>query len=219
MIWCEARLPQRWPCSGRGGSQCLATESPATSPASLVRRDDARCPAGTSGGPQEGVCRLRDLNSRPTVYKGRQPVEHKSQGIESIGIGRVALVAKCTTKHDRAGSDGTKVPQPTVYFLAAARVPRTIPQPGFIRDELSSRHAEHRAEGSKARLSTILDDAVRGRPSVITRRGKREAVLLSYEEWEQVSKVPSFGRLLMSAPLGDGDVPLRSRAPLRDAEH
>jgi hypothetical protein len=28
MIWCEARLPQRWPCSGRGGSQCLAPNHP-----------------------------------------------------------------------------------------------------------------------------------------------------------------------------------------------
>jgi prevent-host-death family protein len=69
---------------------------------------------------------------------------------------------------------------------------------------------------AKAKLSTVIDDAVRGKPSVITRHGKREAVLLSYEEWERLSKVPSFGRLLMSAPLGD-DVPPRSRAPLRDA--
>jgi prevent-host-death family protein len=70
---------------------------------------------------------------------------------------------------------------------------------------------------AKAKLSTVVDDAVRGKPSVITRHGKREAVLLSYEEWERLSKVPSFGRLLMSAPLGEVDVPLRSRAPLRDA--
>lgn len=71
---------------------------------------------------------------------------------------------------------------------------------------------------AKGKLSTILEAAVRGRPSVFTRHGKREAVLLSYEEWERLSKVPSFGRLLMSAPLGEGDVPLRSRVPLRDVE-
>ena len=52
---------------------------------------------------------------------------------------------------------------------------------------------------------------------MITRHGKREAVLLSYEEWGRLSKAPSFGRLLMSAPLGEDEVPLRSRAPLRDA--
>ena len=69
---------------------------------------------------------------------------------------------------------------------------------------------------AKANLATIVDDAVRGSPSVITRHGKREVVLLSYEEWERLSKVPSFGRLLMSAPLGEDDVPLRSKAPLRN---
>ena len=70
---------------------------------------------------------------------------------------------------------------------------------------------------AKAKLSTVVDDAVRGKPSIITRHGKREAVLLSYEEWERLSGVPSFGRLLMSAPLGEDDVPHRSSAPLRDA--
>jgi antitoxin Phd len=70
---------------------------------------------------------------------------------------------------------------------------------------------------AKANLSTILDDAVRGTPSVIMRHGKPEAVILSYEEWERLSKVPSFGRVLMSAPLGELDLPLRSRAPLRNA--
>jgi antitoxin Phd len=69
---------------------------------------------------------------------------------------------------------------------------------------------------AKARLSTVVDDAIRGKPSVITRHGKRQAVLLSYEEWERLSQVPSFGRLLMSAPLGEDDVPPRSSAPLRD---
>jgi len=69
---------------------------------------------------------------------------------------------------------------------------------------------------AKAKLSTVVDDAVRGKPSVITRHGKREVVLLSYEEWERLSQVPSFGRLLMSAPLLEDDVPPRSSAPMRD---
>lgn len=71
---------------------------------------------------------------------------------------------------------------------------------------------------AKAKLSTVIDDAVRGKPSIITRHGKREAVLLSYEEWERLSRVPSFGRLLMSAPLAEDDLPVRSQAPLRDAQ-
>ena len=71
---------------------------------------------------------------------------------------------------------------------------------------------------AKARLSSVVDDAVQGKPSISTRHGKREAVLLSYEAWERLSDVPSFGRLLMSAPLEDGDAPPRSKAPLRDLE-
>lgn len=70
---------------------------------------------------------------------------------------------------------------------------------------------------AKAKLSTVIDEAVRGKPSIITRHGKREAVLLSYEEWERLSRVPSFGRLLMSALLAEDDLPVRSQAPLRDA--
>lgn len=70
---------------------------------------------------------------------------------------------------------------------------------------------------AKAKLSTVIDDAVRGEPSVITRHGKREAVILSYEEWKRLSQVPSFGRLVMSAPLADDDVPPRSKGSLRDA--
>jgi antitoxin Phd len=75
---------------------------------------------------------------------------------------------------------------------------------------------EIQLKDAKAKLSAVVDDAVRGKPSVITRHGKREAVLLSFEEWERLSRVPSFGRLLMSAPLGENDVPIRSGAPLRN---
>jgi antitoxin Phd len=66
---------------------------------------------------------------------------------------------------------------------------------------------------AKAALSAIIDAAVRGTPCIITRRGRREAVLVAYEEWEKLSQVPSFGRLLMSAPLEKGDLPKRNRRP------
>ena len=68
---------------------------------------------------------------------------------------------------------------------------------------------------AKARLSAVVNEAVRGAPCVITRHGRREAVLIAYEEWEKLSRVPSFGRLLMSAPLEVGDLPERNRKPLR----
>lgn len=71
---------------------------------------------------------------------------------------------------------------------------------------------------AKATLSAVIDEAVRGKPSVITRHGKPEAVILSFEEWERLSRVPSFGRLLMSAPIGPGDLPERDRTPLRSID-
>lgn len=70
---------------------------------------------------------------------------------------------------------------------------------------------------AKANLSAVVDRATRGKPSVITRHGKPEAVVLGMAEWERLSRVPSFGRLLMSAPLESGNLPARNRAPLRNA--
>ena len=62
---------------------------------------------------------------------------------------------------------------------------------------------------AKANLSAVLDRAAQGKPSVITRHGKPAAVVLGFADWERLSRVPSFGRLLMSAPLGAGDLPER----------
>jgi len=41
--------------------------------------------------------------------------------------------------------------------------------------------------------------------------------VLGFADWERLSRVPSFGRLLMSAPLEPGDLPKRDPAPIRDA--
>ena len=70
---------------------------------------------------------------------------------------------------------------------------------------------------AKANLSAVVDEATRGKPSLITRHGKPQAVVLGFAEWQRLSRVPSFGRLLMSAPLEPGDLPERSRAPARSA--
>ena len=70
---------------------------------------------------------------------------------------------------------------------------------------------------AKAKLSSVVDQATRGKPSVITRHGKPEAVVLGFADWERLSRVPSFGRLLMSAPLEPEDLPKRDRSPLRNA--
>jgi antitoxin Phd len=70
---------------------------------------------------------------------------------------------------------------------------------------------------AKANLSAVVDAAVQGKPAVITRHGKRQAVVISYEEWVRLSRVPTFGRLLMAAPLTD-DLPGRNRSTLRTAD-
>jgi len=42
--------------------------------------------------------------------------------------------------------------------------------------------------------------------------------VISFDEWKRLSEVPSFGRLLMAAPLGKRGLPKRNRRPLRDAD-
>lgn len=70
---------------------------------------------------------------------------------------------------------------------------------------------------AKATLSAVIDQARQGEPSIITRHGRPEAVVLSFEEWQRLTRVPSFGRLLMAAPLKPDDLPARQDG-LRDVE-
>ncbi|GGA66950.1 antitoxin [Nitratireductor aestuarii] len=67
----------------------------------------------------------------------------------------------------------------------------------------------------KATLSAVVDRAVAGEPTVITRHGRREAVLVSFEEWQRISKVPEFADLLLAFPGEASDIPARSRKPAR----
>jgi antitoxin Phd len=53
--------------------------------------------------------------------------------------------------------------------------------------------------------------------SIITRHVRPDSVLISFEEWQRLSRVPSFGRLLMAAPLAPDDLPPRQDG-LRDTE-
>ena len=69
---------------------------------------------------------------------------------------------------------------------------------------------------AKANLSAVVDQATRGNPSIITRHGKPEAVVLGFADWERLSRIPSFGRLLMSAPVEAGDLPDRNPSPMHD---
>lgn len=70
---------------------------------------------------------------------------------------------------------------------------------------------EVQLKDAKANLSAVVDEAIEGRPSLITRHGKPEAVVLGFQDWRRLSEVPSFGRLLMSAPAGAPAAKRRSR--------
>ena len=71
---------------------------------------------------------------------------------------------------------------------------------------------------AKATLSSVVDEAVRGQPSIITRHGRPEAVVLGIKDCERLSRVPSFGRLLMSAPIEPKDLPDRDQTPIRQTD-
>ena len=70
---------------------------------------------------------------------------------------------------------------------------------------------------AKAGLSQLVDEAISGNPSLITRHGKPQAVVLSFRDWQKLSSVPSFGRLLMAAPEVLGEFATRSTSAARDA--
>jgi antitoxin Phd len=65
-------------------------------------------------------------------------------------------------------------------------------------------------------LPAMVDRVAAGEEIAITRHGKKVAVLISWERFERLSNVPSFGRLLMSAPIEPGDIPARDETPHRD---
>ncbi len=74
---------------------------------------------------------------------------------------------------------------------------------------------ELKIRDAKTNFSAIIDDSIDGKPVVIMRHGKKQAVVLSYAEWLRLSKVSSIGRLLMESPLRKGDIPPRDRARSR----
>jgi len=71
---------------------------------------------------------------------------------------------------------------------------------------------------AKATLSAVVDQAVLGNPAIITRHGKREVVVLSFDEYEKLLHVPSFGRLLVAYPGEPDDVLPRNRKRSRAIE-
>lgn len=69
---------------------------------------------------------------------------------------------------------------------------------------------EIQLKDAKATLSAVVDQAVGGTPSIITRHGRKDAVILSFEDYERLARVPSLGRLLAAFPGEAEDIPARS---------
>lgn len=77
---------------------------------------------------------------------------------------------------------------------------------------------EIQLKDAKATLSAVVDQAVRGTPSVITRHGRKDAVILSFEDYERLARVPSLGRLLAAFPGEAEDIPERGGKPGRPVD-
>lgn len=71
---------------------------------------------------------------------------------------------------------------------------------------------EVQLKDAKASLSHVVDRAVAGEGAIITRRGRKEAVVISWDEYERLRKVPSLGWLIANSPLDADDLPARRPA-------
>jgi prevent-host-death family protein len=70
----------------------------------------------------------------------------------------------------------------------------------------------------KATLSAVVDEAVGGESTIITRHGKPEAVVVGFKEWKKLSSVPSFADLLLQFPLEPDELPERDRRPFQPVD-
>jgi antitoxin Phd len=60
---------------------------------------------------------------------------------------------------------------------------------------------EIQLKDAKATFSAVVDEAVNGSGSIITRHGKAEVVVISLEEYERLSSaVPGLGWMLAHSP-------------------
>lgn len=68
---------------------------------------------------------------------------------------------------------------------------------------------------ARAGLATVVDQAARGEPTVVTRRSQPVAVIVGHEEWQRLAGArPGFADLLLAFPEGD-DLP-RDRGAARE---
>lgn len=79
---------------------------------------------------------------------------------------------------------------------------------------------EWQLQDAKNKFSELVDRAVEGEAQVVTRRGKRTAVLVSADEYARLKGRTAKGPLdfvqhLLSAPRGEFKVPKRGKPKLR----
>ena len=85
-------------------------------------------------------------------------------------------------------------------------LPATLDRIPFFRTSIVPATSKQRSQGDERPFLFSL---------FMVCHGRRQAVLLSYAEWERLLSVPSFGRLLMAVPLSPEDLPRRDRRGLR----
>ena len=74
---------------------------------------------------------------------------------------------------------------------------------------------EMQLRDAKASFSSVVEQAVEGEPTVVTKHGKPAAVVLGYSEWQALQGArPSFADLLLSFP-DVGEIE-RDQSPVRD---
>ena len=144
------------------------------------------------------------------------PTDRQANGSASLD-GKVAIVTGASSGLGVAFAEGLARAGANVV-ICARRVNR-LDETRELIERLGRRCLSVPADVSRpVECQRVVDEAMRGKPAVITRHGKRQAVVVSYEEWERLSHVPSFGRLLMAAPLKGNDLPDRNNSDLRPAD-
>ncbi|ESX81836.1 MULTISPECIES: type II toxin-antitoxin system Phd/YefM family antitoxin [unclassified Mesorhizobium] len=71
---------------------------------------------------------------------------------------------------------------------------------------------------ARTTLSALLDQVVAGEPAAITRRGRKQAVILSFQDYEKLARVPNIGQLLAAFPGDEDDLPPRLIRSVRKPE-
>jgi prevent-host-death family protein len=69
-----------------------------------------------------------------------------------------------------------------------------VSDPGLTTMVMEAYVEELQLHEAKATLSAVVDQARAGQPSVITRHGRPEAVVVSFKEWRRLFELPSVRR-------------------------